>query len=103
MTSSREGLEMFSNVKLILAGIVAILVISLGLWIKSMYDDNIECKANTKILTADYKRDKKNYDRDVISIVSFYENESKEVDTFKGRKDETDCEASKRFFYSRSY
>ena len=79
------------------------LLAGLGWYIKTINDENIECKVNTKIQKQQYKEGMDRYEEDIKSIVTFYDEEKEKVNKFKRRDNETDCQASRRFLDSASY
>jgi len=94
---------MLDKITIIISAIVLVLLIIVGWYIKSLNDENIECKVNTKLQKQKHKTEIQRYEKDIKSIVSFYDGKIKDVDNFKKGKDETDCQAGKRFLDSASY
>ncbi|MEA3279453.1 MAG: hypothetical protein U9Q38_02470 [Thermodesulfobacteriota bacterium] len=95
--------DLKDNITLVLGGIVFIVFIGLGWYIKSLNDENIECKVNTKLQKQKHKLEIDRYEKDIKSIVSFYDGKITDVDNFKKGKNETDCQAAKRFLDGASY
>lgn len=96
---------MFSvtQIKLIAVGIVFAIIFVSSLWVKNLYDNNMKCKINTKTEEDKHKIKIKYYEENIHDIIEFYNGEIEAVGNFKKGTNETDCEASKRFFNSRSY
>ena len=83
--------------------IVFVMIASSLLWVKSLNDKVVQCKANTKIMKAQHKLRLSDYEKNIEDIVEFYDGRINTIDTFEGRSDETDCESSKRFLDGFSY
>jgi len=94
---------MTNQVKLIIGVIIFGLIGSAGLYVKSLNDQVIKCKANTSIQKTRYEKEIKSYDAAILDITAYYEGRVKDVTKFKRRDNETDCQASKRFLDSASY
>ena len=94
---------MFSQIQLIIGSVIVAIAIGAGWYVKSLNDQVVKCKANTKIQKARYDKEIAHYDTAIIDITKFYDGKIADIGTFKRRDNETDCEASKRFFNNTSY
>lgn len=92
-----------NQLQLIIGAIVFAIFVASGWYVKSLYDENMQCKINTKSKEEAYKVKTKYYEENIKDIVSFFEGERSEVNNFKKGSNETDCEATKRFLDSRPY
>ena len=91
------------NIRLIIGGVLLLVFVSIGWYVKSLNDQVVTCKANTKIQIAQYKRHLKSYEDAIDNIAEYYDIEIKNIKDFKRKNNETACEASKRFFDNFNY
>lgn len=94
---------MINQLNMIIGGVVLVALVGVGWYVKSLNDKVITCKANTSIQKNKYEKDIAGYKKAIDDIVDFYDKKIEDIDTFKRRDDETDCEAGKRFLDSFSY
>ena len=94
---------MINQLNTIIGGVVFIIIIGVGWYVKNLNDQVVTCNANTSIQKAKYETDVERYEKDINDIVKFYDSKNNEVAKFTRRKDETDCQASKRFLDNASY
>lgn len=94
---------MFDWVKAAPYIILVVAVVGFGMWVKELNDANVLCKAEKQAYIIQKDKRAERYDKDMKVVVEYYDNELLELEKFKRRKDETDCEATRRFFDGRSY
>ena len=88
---------------MILGGVVFVMVLGFGIYVKYLNDTVVECKALKAIEKITNEERVKHYNTIIEDIVVYYEERADKVDSFKKDKNETDCQASKRFFDGFSY
>lgn len=82
---------------------LAVVTIGLGMYANNLSNKVITCKANTEILKDRHKNEMKRHDADKIIIADYFQGELDKSKDFKRRDNETDCDASRRFFDTRNY
>lgn len=94
---------MITQMQMIIVAVSLSVLIGIGLYVKSLNDQVIVCETNTKIQKDRYETSLENYDKNIEDIAKYYNGEITKVDTFKRTSNETDCQASKRFFDRTGY
>lgn len=94
---------MLSRVHIILS-VVVITTFTLMLVTIKVKDKQVAtCKANTKLQKALYKKAINGYENAIQNIDKVYDEKLSRVINFERRVDETDCDASYRFFNNVNY
>lgn len=94
---------MFSQVQLIIGGVVLAIIGIMGVTIHFQDKQITTCKSNTKLQKELHKQAIKSYEEAIDSISEYYDIKLSDVDSFERKENETDCQASHRFFNNANY